>query len=136
MLQFILQIHRVTHRIGLHIEGLRGARVTQGEAHVLAHLAARGDATVGEVHKAFAHKRSTLTSTLDRLERRGLIVRSSDARDRRTFVVRLTRRGRAVAAAVEAHLQQFERAVRARTSARDVRAFLRVLEACDPSAGE
>lgn len=136
MLQFIPQVHRVTHRIGLHIERLRGARVTQGEAHVLAHLAARGEATVGELHGAFAHKRSTLTSTLDRLAARGLVLRSTDTRDRRTFVVKLTRRGRTVATNVEHHLRRFEKAVLARTSQRDVRAFLRVLRAFDRSAGE
>jgi DNA-binding MarR family transcriptional regulator len=136
LLQFIPQIHRVTHRIGRHIERLRGARITQGEAHILAHLAAAGEATVGDVHRAFAHKRSTLTSTLDRLEARGLIVRTNDARDRRTFVVRLTRRGRTVAAKVERHLRQFEKAVLERTSERDVEAFLRVLGAFDRSAGE
>ncbi|HXW08815.1 MAG TPA: MarR family transcriptional regulator [Vicinamibacterales bacterium] len=131
MLQFILQIHRVTHRIGLHIERLRAARVTQGEAHILAYLAEVDEATVGDVHRAFAHKRSTLTSTLDRLEARGLLVRASDVRDRRTFVVRLTRRGRSVAGAVTRHLRAFERAVLAQTSARDVQAFLRVIDALD-----
>jgi DNA-binding MarR family transcriptional regulator len=136
VLQFIPQIHRVTHRIGLHIEALRGARITQGEAHILAHLGARGEATIGDVHRAFAHKRSTLTSTLDRLEARGWIVRASDARDRRTFLVRLTRRGRTAAAAVERHLAAFEAAVLARTSAREVRAFLRVLDAVDRSGAE
>jgi DNA-binding MarR family transcriptional regulator len=125
----------VTHRIGLHVETLRGLRVTQGEAHVLAYLATAGDATIGEVHRAFAHKRSTLTSTLDRLADRGLIVRASDARDRRTFLVRLTRRGRAAARQVVRHLEQFEQAVLGQTSARDVEAFLRVLDAFDRAAG-
>jgi DNA-binding MarR family transcriptional regulator len=135
VLQFIPQIHRVTHRIGLHIEALRGLRITQGEAHILAHLVTTGEATIGEVHRAFAHKRSTLTSTLDRLEARGLIVRASDQRDRRTFVVRLTRRGRTVAEQVVRHLEQFEKAVLGRTSPRDVQAFLRVVEAFDRAAG-
>jgi DNA-binding MarR family transcriptional regulator len=133
-LRFVPQVHRVTHRIGLHLEALRGVRVTQGEAHVLAYLATAGDSTVGDVHRAFAHKRSTLTSTLDRLEDRGLIVRASDARDRRTFIVRLTRRGGGAARQVVRHLAEFEQAVVGRTSARDLEAFLRVLDAFDRAA--
>ena len=97
----------------------------------LAHLAAEGEATIGDVHRAFAHKRSTLTSILDRLERRGLIQRISDPRDRRTFVIRLTRRGRVLARRVTAHLEAFEKRALARLPARDVKAFTSVLEALE-----
>ena len=110
---------------------LGGAAVTQAEAHILAHLAAEGEATIGDVHRAFAHKRSTLTSILDRLERRGLIQRISDPRDRRTFVIRLTRRGRVLARRVTAHLEAFEKRALARLPARDVKAFTSVLEALE-----
>ena len=95
-LRFIPQVHRATHQIGLHIERLGPPGVTQPEAHILAHLASCGNATVAGLHQAFAHKRSTLTSILDRLEARGLIERTSDVRDRRTFVISLTRQGRAL----------------------------------------
>jgi DNA-binding MarR family transcriptional regulator len=126
-LRVIPHIHRATHRIGLFVEALDDPRVNQAEAHVLAHLASAGHATIGEVHRAFGHKRSTLTSILDRLERRKMIVRTSDARDRRTFVLSLTAGGRAAARRVTSHLQAFEsRALRA-SAAADVRAFLRVL---------
>jgi DNA-binding MarR family transcriptional regulator len=127
-LRLIPHIHRATHRIGLHIEDLDNPRVNQAEAHVLAHLASTEQATIGQLHRAFGHKRSTLTSILDRLERRKLIVRTSDSRDRRTFVITLTRNGRAAARRVENHLRAFEaRALQATTPA-DVRTFLRVLE--------
>ena len=127
-LRLIPHIHRATHRIGLHIEDLDDPRVNQAEAHVLAHLASTGQATIGQLHRAFGHKRSTLTSILDRLERRKLIVRTSDSRDRRTFVITLTRNGRAAARRVVDHLRAVEaRALQAATPA-DVRTFLRVLE--------
>ncbi len=127
-LRLIPRIHRATHRIGLYIDELEEPRVNQAEAHVLAHLASTEQATIGEVHRAFGHKRSTLTSILDRLESRHLIVRTSDARDRRTFIVSLTRTGRTAARRVTDHLRAFEsRALQASTPA-DVRAFLRVLE--------
>jgi DNA-binding MarR family transcriptional regulator len=127
-LRVIPDIHRATHRIGLFIARLDDPVVNQAEAHVLAHLAVSGDSTIGEVHRAFGHKRSTLTSILDRLEQRKLIVRTSDVRDRRTFLVALTREGRAAARSVVAHLADLEARVLQGAGAADVRAFLRVLE--------
>jgi DNA-binding MarR family transcriptional regulator len=127
-LRLIPHIHRATHRIGMHIAGLSDPTVNQAEAHVLAHLASAGEATVGQVHRAFGHKRSTLTSILDRLEERRLIARTSDERDRRTFVVSLTKSGRAAARRVSSHLEAFERRALQTAARADVRAFLRVLE--------
>jgi DNA-binding MarR family transcriptional regulator len=130
-LRFIPQIHRATHRIGLSLDRLGEPRVNQGEAHVLAQLASEGDLTIAAIHRAFAHKRSTLTSILDRLEERGLILRESDIRDRRTFVVKLTREGRALARRVLAHLEAFEASVLKVAGRQDLEAFHRVLEALD-----
>jgi DNA-binding MarR family transcriptional regulator len=127
-LRFIPHIHRATHRIGLHIRRLDRHVVNQGEAHILAYLDEAGDATVADVHRAFAHRRSTLTSILDRLEARKLIVRKTDARDRRTFVISLTAEGRRLAERVTAHLERFEARILQRVSAADLRACLRVLE--------
>jgi DNA-binding MarR family transcriptional regulator len=127
-LRLIPHIHRATHRIGMHIAGLSNPAVNQAEAHVLAHLAAAGEATIGQVHRAFGHKRSTLTSILDRLEERRLIARTSDERDRRTFVVSLTKTGRAAARRVTSHLEEFERRALQTAAPADVRAFLRVLQ--------
>jgi DNA-binding MarR family transcriptional regulator len=127
-LRLIPHIHRATHRIGMHIAGLSDPAVNQAEAHVLAHLASAGEATIGQVHRAFGHKRSTLTSILDRLEERDLIARTSDERDRRTFVVSLTKAGRAAARRVTGHLEAFERRALQTAAPADVRAFLRVLE--------
>jgi DNA-binding MarR family transcriptional regulator len=126
--RLIPRIHRATHRIGLHVEQLGDPPVNQAEAHVLLHLATAGQATIGQLHRAFGHKRSTLTSLLDRLEKRELIVRTSDDRDRRTFVVSLTKGGRAAARRVLEHLEAFESRALQRVSPADVRAFLRVIE--------
>ena len=135
-LRLIPHIHRATHRIGMHIAGLDNPSVNQAEAHVLAHLASAGESTIGQVHRAFGHKRSTLTSILDRLEERRLIARTSDERDRRTFVVSLTKSGRAAARRVTDHLEAFERRALQTTAPPDVRAFLRVLQRFEMEEGE
>lgn len=107
-LRLVPDVHRAAHGVALLLERAPELGVTQGEAHILAHLATAGDCTVGELHRALAHRRSTLTSILDRLERRGLLTREVSETDRRSFVVRLTRQGRTLAGRVHALLEGLE----------------------------
>ncbi len=133
-LTLVPPVHRATHRIGLYLAELREEGLSQGEAHILALLAGRAPATIADLHRGLAHKRSTLTSILDRLAARGLVTREVAAADRRTFLVRPTPRGRAVARRVRRHLVALEQAVARRVSAADVAAFTRVLAALDEEA--
>jgi len=133
-LRLVPPIHRATHRIGLYLAALREHALSQGEAHILALLASSGPSTIADLHKGLAHKRSTLTSILDRLSERGLVTRAVGESDRRTFIVTPTARGRAVARRVQRHLADLERAVEARVSADDVRKFLKVIAAVEDEA--
>jgi DNA-binding MarR family transcriptional regulator len=128
-LRLIPHLHRATHQVGLHIAGLRDLGVTQAEAHILDHLASHGDSTVGQLHQAFAHRRSTLTSVLDRLADRGLILREVSDVDRRTFLVRPTAAGRSLAARVHDALARVEARALAQAAPRDRDGFLTVLAA-------
>src|SRR2546423_6469739 len=103
-LRLVPPIHRATHRIGLYLASLREQGLSQGEAHILALLASSGASTIADLHRGLAHKRSTLTSILDRLADRGLITRAVGADDRRTFVVTPTTKWRQVARRVHRHL--------------------------------
>ena len=116
------------------LAGLREDGLSQGEAHILALLASSGPSTIADLHKGLAHKRSTLTSILDRLAERGFVTRAVGESDRRTFVVTPTAKGKAVARRVHRHLSDLERAVAARVSADDVRKFLKVVEAVEDEA--
>jgi len=132
-LLLIPQIHRTTHQIGLYIER-SGLGLNQGEAHILAHLASAGVSTVGELHKAFAHKRSTLTSYLDRLAERRLIRREVRSEDRRSFVVSLTPAGKVVARKIHGHLEKLEKAVLRDTKPGKTKAFTEVIGAVEEAA--
>jgi DNA-binding MarR family transcriptional regulator len=133
-LRLVHPVHRATHRIGIYLDDLREPGLTQGEAHILGLLAQSGRANVAELHRGLAHKRSTLTSILDRLERRALITRAVGETDRRTFVVRLTAKGRKVAQRVQRHLSALERAVAHRVSAADIKGFDKVVAALEQVA--
>ncbi len=107
-LSLIPKIHRATHAIALALASDSKLDVTQAEAHILAHLHETGEARISELHARFGHRRSTLTSVLDRLEQRALIERRSDPDDRRSFIVGPTRAGRTTAAAVHRALSAIE----------------------------
>lgn len=125
-LRLIPEIHRATHRIGMYLDSLG---ITQGEGHILSHLAASGDATIAELHRALAHRRSTLTSILDRLVERGWITRETDPDDRRSFVIRLSRPGKQAAGRIHSELARIERQVLQQVSGQDSRRFVGALQA-------
>jgi DNA-binding MarR family transcriptional regulator len=133
-LRLVPPIHRATHRIGLCLAALGEPALSQGEAHILALLASSGRSTIADLHRGLAHRRSTLTSILDRLEERGLVTRAVGESDRRTFIVTPTARGRTVADRVQRHLADLERAVARRVSAAETRTFLKVLSAVEEEA--
>ncbi len=134
MLRLVPPIHRATHRIGLYLADLKRHGLSQGEAHILARLARSSPATVGELHTDLAHKRSTLTSILDRLVERGLVTRQAGVADRRTFVIDTTAKGQRVAADVRRHLAALEAAVSRQVTAAEINAFLKVLAAVEEEA--
>ena len=77
---------RAAHLIGVYVERSAGELgITQAEAHVLAELHRHGPTQIATLHREFGHKRSTLTSILDRLERRKLIRRELNPDDRRSL---------------------------------------------------
>src|SRR4030095_2815815 len=133
-LRLVHPVHRATHRIGLYLDDLKERGLTQGEAHILALLTHSRRANVADLHRGLAHQRSTLNSLLDRLARRGLITRAVSETDRRTFVVRLTAKGRRLAQRVQRHLSALERGVVRRVSAADVKGFDKVVAALEQEA--
>jgi DNA-binding MarR family transcriptional regulator len=136
-LRLVHPVHRATHRIGLYLDDLKERGLTQGEAHILALLAhSPHRANVADLHRGLAHKRSTLTSILDRLARRGLVTRAVGQTDRRTFVVKLTAKGRRLAQRVQRHLSGLERAVVRRVKAADVRGFNKVVAVLEHEANQ
>ncbi len=114
-------IERAAHLIGVYLDPVANElRITQGEAHVLAHLARSGPTAIAALHREFGHKRSTLTNIIDRLEGRKLVRRQVNTSDRRSFVVSLTAAGERAAQRVTAALDQLERELAALVGSRDL----------------
>jgi DNA-binding MarR family transcriptional regulator len=126
----VLALHRATHAT-LHVLAARlaGLNLNASEINVLANLADGRNRSVGEIASDTATKPTTLTSVLDRLERRGYLTRDLDPADRRSFLVSLTADGRRAAAAARAAAADLERAALAGVSDADLAGFLAVTRA-------
>jgi DNA-binding MarR family transcriptional regulator len=123
-------LERATHAVSLHMEdSLRELGITQAEAHILGALAQTGASSINDLHASFGHKRSSLTSILDRLEVRRLVERAPHPTSRRSVMIRLTPRGADAAQQVTVILDVTEAAVATRVSADDLEGFRRVIAA-------
>jgi DNA-binding MarR family transcriptional regulator len=130
-LRLIPEVHRATHRIGIYLDSLG---ITQGEGHILSHLAAAGDSSIAQLHRALAHRRSTLTSILDRLADRQFITRETDPADRRSFIVRLSKKGGTVAEKVHRELTRIEESAIKEVSGRGFQSAVKVLQSLENAA--
>ena len=126
----ILALHRATHAT-LHALTTRLADLDLPAADInaLANLADGTGRTVGALATATATRPSTLTSLLDRLARRGYIVRETDPDDRRSFVVRLTPDGQAAAVRAAEAIAELERRALATVTPQQRAGFHAVLDA-------
>jgi DNA-binding MarR family transcriptional regulator len=128
-LLFLSPLHRAIRQIGIHLASRMAALGLQNaEGHLLAFLKSYSPAPISELVRVFGLKKSTMTSLLDRLERRGLVRRETHPSDRRSLLVRLTDEGRRVAEAVQRPVDELEAKILAEIDDEDLRGFQRVLE--------
>jgi DNA-binding MarR family transcriptional regulator len=123
-IEFVAQLHRAVHALGLYIDERFGPDLSQPEMLVLIQLLVAGPSTINDVHQRFLHRRSTLTSVLDRLEKKALVVRRPDADDRRSIRLDLTRSGRALATEIAETLEKTYSAIATRKQLQDASSLL------------
>jgi DNA-binding MarR family transcriptional regulator len=97
----LLALQRATHAT-LQVLGaeLVEGDLTASEINALANLADGRGRTVSELGAAVGTRPTTLTSVLDRLERRGHITRGARPGDRRAVLIELTASGRVTASTI------------------------------------
>jgi MarR family transcriptional regulator, organic hydroperoxide resistance regulator len=105
----LLALQRATHAtLQLIAAELVDLDLTASEINALANLADGQGRTVTQLGTAVGARPTTLTSVLDRLERRGHITRGTLAGDRRSVLIELTDSGRAAAAVIRQTLADLE----------------------------
>jgi DNA-binding MarR family transcriptional regulator len=126
----LLALQRATHAtLRVLAAELADLDLTASELNVLANLADGDGRTVSALGTAVGAKPTTLTSVLDRLERRGHLTRGARPGDRRSVVVELTPTGRETAGTVRAAVAEVERRALADVPADAVAACHAVLRA-------
>lgn len=126
----LLALQRATHAT-LHVLAaeLVDLDLTPSEINALANLADGRGRTVSELGAAAGVRPTTLTSVLDRLERRGHITRGSKAGDRRSVLIELTESGRLAAETIRETVADLERRALGELSTEVIANFHAVLHA-------
>ncbi len=78
----------------LEAQALGQANLTAAQYMILATLDEKNERPLGELADAMRCSRSTITGVVDTMERKGLVVREPNPRDRRSHLLRLTSKGR------------------------------------------
>ncbi|MDT0469796.1 MarR family winged helix-turn-helix transcriptional regulator [Streptomyces gibsoniae] len=118
--------HATLHRIATELVDLD---LTASEINALANLADGQGRTVSQLGATVGARPTTLTSVLDRLERRGHITRGTRAGDRRSVLIELTDSGRTAAAVITQTLTNIENRALNDLPAEAVADFYAVLDA-------
>ncbi|HEX6653682.1 MAG TPA: MarR family transcriptional regulator [Thermoleophilaceae bacterium] len=128
----VAALERTVHRVlELLTAELADLGLTQGEVNALAQLDPRRGRTVAELQAATGQRASTLTGIVDRLERRGLVKRALNPRDRRSFRLTLTPEGKKARERVRRAFRDLDRRALAKVSDRSAKGFFETLEALD-----
>jgi MarR family transcriptional regulator, organic hydroperoxide resistance regulator len=126
----VLALQRATHRTLTALgTALTELQLTTSEINALANLADGRPRSVRELSADTGTRATTLTGVLDRLERRGYVTRELDPHDRRSFRLRPTPSGEAVARHVADAVEDLERTRLAGLSQQQVAGFHAVIEA-------
>jgi DNA-binding MarR family transcriptional regulator len=126
----LLALQRATHStLQLLASELVDLDLTASEINALANLADGRGRTVSELGADVGSRPTTLTSVLDRLERRGHISRGARPGDRRAVLIELTDSGREVADIIRRTFADVERRALGDLPAESIIAFRDALAA-------
>ena len=106
----VLALQRATHTT-LHLlsEQVADLGLTSAEVNALANLSDGAPRTVSALGRQVGAAPTTLTSVLDRLERRGHVTRGRHPSDRRALLIELTPAGRRAATTIRQAIGRLER---------------------------
>jgi DNA-binding MarR family transcriptional regulator len=92
--QVLVALRQIIRAIDLHSKRLeREAGLTGPQLLVLQLIASNGEATSGQIAREVSLSQATVTTILDRLEKKGLLTRVRSTEDKRKVIVTLTNAG-------------------------------------------
>jgi DNA-binding MarR family transcriptional regulator len=119
-LDFLSPLHKASRQISVYLESrTREIGVSPLEGHVLTYLRSYAPASIRDLVRVFG------------VERGGLVRRTINPDDRRSFLVHITGEGSELAGRLTRHLRGLEEDIRRRVEIRDVKGFQAVMQAID-----
>ncbi len=105
--QVLVSIRQLIRATDLHSKQLtKSSGLTSSQLVLLKVIAEQYDVTAGEIAQRISLSQATVTSILDRLEGRGLVLRERGSTDKRKVYVRLTPEGSATLNSAPQPLQE------------------------------
>lgn len=131
-LRFLSPIHKASRQISVYMERqMAGTGLTTTEGHLLTYLRVYGPCAITVVASVFDMRGSTMTSVLDRLESRGVVSRTLNPADRRSFLLALTPEGERLADDVQQFVDKLERDIARNVSAEEEDGFRAIMTAIE-----
>jgi len=112
-----------------------GLSPTQFNALRILRGAGEGGRTCSEIAQRMINRDPDITRLLDRLERRGLVARSREGRDRRVIITRINQAGLDLLQGLDRPIEEFNRKQLGHLSEQQVRTLVKLLEAVREQAG-
>ena len=95
----IISLRKIIQAIDMNSKKLnKRVGLTGPQLVLLQEIARSGEVTAGEIARAVSLSQATVTGILERLEKRGLLVRQRNERDRRRIMVSITEAGQKILA--------------------------------------
>jgi DNA-binding MarR family transcriptional regulator len=133
-----VSLHRTADQIhGRFSDMLKphGLSPTQFNALRILRGAGDGGRTCTEIAERMINRDPDITRLLDRLERRGLVARSREGRDRRVIITRINQAGLDLLRALDRPVEEFNRKQMGRLSEPQLKTLVKLLEAVRAEEG-
>ena len=106
--EVLIALRRVTRAVDLHSKHLmKNSGLTAPQMLILQTLRDQGDAIISDIAKQVSLSQATVTSIIDRLEKRQLVVRERSSQDKRKVFACLTEQGAEIIRNAPTPLQQY-----------------------------
>lgn len=126
--QIIILSNQVKHYLhqAAEVEGISGSQ--SRILHYISEFSRKSEVYQKDVEEFFYLRRSTVTQTLQTMEKNGLIKRSSVARDARLKKLELTEAGQALEAKIHTRVMQMEQRLSDCLSEEEITQFLSITD--------
>jgi DNA-binding MarR family transcriptional regulator len=126
-LKILSPLHKAIRQIEIFLDRKTSQHnLSCSEGHMVSYLLSYSPCPLADLNRILNLKPSTLTSMLDRLEKRKIITRKIYPDDRRSWIIELQPEGKKLAKEIRSTLESFEQSIIQQLSEEELEAFEKV----------